>query len=72
MLCSQLSQADHPSHKSFGAPEHYEPLLPSTPNHINRDALTPNTLYSYGVNVVSGGFGYLPPCNPLHVDGDVV
>ena len=58
-LFNALLPADHPFNQIFGVPVGHEPLLPSTPNHINRGALAPNTLYSYGVTIVSGGFGVL-------------
>ena len=47
--------ANHPSHQRLGVPENYEPLRPRIQDHINRGTLSPNTFYSYGVTVVSGG-----------------
>ncbi|KAI9440174.1 hypothetical protein BJY52DRAFT_1129192 [Lactarius psammicola] len=58
-LFNALLPADHPSHETFGVPTGHEPLRLSMPNHINRGALAPNAFYSYGVTMVSGGFGVL-------------
>ena len=58
-LFNTLLPADHPSNQLFGVPEHYEPLRPSRPNHINCGVLAPNTFHSSGITVVSGGFGVL-------------
>ncbi|KAI9445981.1 hypothetical protein H4582DRAFT_2124596 [Lactarius indigo] len=53
-LFNALYSEDHPSNQRFGVPEYHEQLQP-VPNHMDRGALHPNTLYSYGVSVVSGG-----------------
>ncbi|KAH9174158.1 hypothetical protein EDB89DRAFT_1904657 [Lactarius sanguifluus] len=51
-LFNALLPADHPSHPSFGVPEHYEPLQPSVADHIVQ---SPNDFCSYGITVASGG-----------------
>ncbi|KAH8998274.1 hypothetical protein EDB86DRAFT_3076119 [Lactarius hatsudake] len=53
-LFNALHSENHPSNQRFGVPEDHEQLQP-VPNHIDRGALNPNTFYSYGVSVVSGG-----------------
>ncbi|KAH9070983.1 hypothetical protein EDB83DRAFT_2673770 [Lactarius deliciosus] len=53
-LFNALYSEIHPSNQRFGVPEDHEQLQP-IPNHIDRGALNPNTFYSYGVSVVSGG-----------------
>ena len=58
-LFNTLLPADHPSNKRYGVPEHYEPLQPSRPDHIDGGTLAPNTFHSSGITVVSGGFGVL-------------
>ncbi|KAH9032017.1 hypothetical protein EDB85DRAFT_1957290 [Lactarius pseudohatsudake] len=58
-LFNALLPEDHESHERFGVPENHEPLRPVVTNHINRRALSPNTFYSSGVTVLSGGFGVL-------------
>ena len=45
------------SQKCFGTPEYHEPLQPKGQDHIYCEDLNPNTLYSFGVNSTSGGFG---------------
>jgi hypothetical protein len=47
-LFNALLPADHQSNDTFGTPADHEPLLPSTPNHIIRGNLAPNTIYSGG------------------------
>ncbi|KAH9066169.1 hypothetical protein EDB87DRAFT_1589299, partial [Lactarius vividus] len=42
-----------------GAPHGHEPLPLPLQAHISRGTLNPNTVCSYGVDVVSGGFGAL-------------
>ncbi|KAH9163728.1 hypothetical protein EDB89DRAFT_482398 [Lactarius sanguifluus] len=58
-LFNALLPEDHESHERFGVPDDHEPLQPMVANHINRGVLTPNTLYSSGVTVLSGGFEVL-------------
>ncbi|KAH9038297.1 hypothetical protein EDB84DRAFT_1252557, partial [Lactarius hengduanensis] len=59
-LFNVLLPADDPSHESRGTPDDYEPLqLGRLQDHIDRGILSPNTFYSYGVNVVSGGLEVL-------------
>ncbi|KAH9165393.1 hypothetical protein EDB89DRAFT_304379 [Lactarius sanguifluus] len=53
-LFNALYSEDHPSNQRFSVPEDHEQLQP-VPNHIDRGTLNPNTFYSYGVSVVSGG-----------------
>ena len=54
-LFNALLPENHQSHQRFGVPEHYEPLLLSVSNHIDRGTLNPNNFCSYGVTVESGG-----------------
>ena len=54
-----LLPANHPSHERLGVPEDHEQLRPRMLDHINRGTLSPNTFYSYGVTVVSGGLEVL-------------
>ncbi|KAI9430012.1 hypothetical protein BJY52DRAFT_94949 [Lactarius psammicola] len=54
-IFNALLPANHPSHESLGVPEDHEQLRPRMQDHINRGTLSPNTFYSYGVTVVSGG-----------------
>jgi len=54
-IFNALLPANHPSHEKLGVPDDHEPLRPRMLDHINRGSLSPNTLYSYGVTVVSGG-----------------
>ncbi|KAF8269283.1 hypothetical protein EI94DRAFT_1015440 [Lactarius quietus] len=56
-LFNALLPANHPSHRRFGVPEHYEPLQPSVPDHIDHGTLNPNNFCSYGVTVESGESG---------------
>jgi hypothetical protein len=58
-LFNVLLPEDHESHERFGVPEGHEQLRPIVTNHINRGVLTPNTFYSSGVTILSGGFGVL-------------
>ncbi len=58
-LFNALLPEDHPSHKRLGVPEDHEQLRPRMQDHVNRGSLSPNTLYSYGVTVVSGGLEVL-------------
>ncbi|KAH9032022.1 hypothetical protein EDB85DRAFT_1890866 [Lactarius pseudohatsudake] len=54
-IFNALLPANHSSHEDLGVPEGHEPLRPRMQDHINRGTLSPNTFYSYGVTVVSGG-----------------
>lgn len=58
-LFNVLLPEGHVSHERFGVPEGHEQLQPVVAHHINRGVLTPNTFYSSGVTVLSGGFGVL-------------
>ncbi|KAH8998268.1 hypothetical protein EDB86DRAFT_2850011, partial [Lactarius hatsudake] len=59
-LFNVLLPADDPSHESRGTPDDHEPLqLGRLQDHIDRGILSPNTFYSYGVNIVSGGLEVL-------------
>jgi len=54
-LFNALLPENHLSHERLGVPGDHEPLRPRMQDHINRGTLSPNTFYSYGVTVVSGG-----------------
>lgn len=54
-IFNALLPANHPSHERLGVPEDHESLRPRMLDHLNRGNLSPNTFYSYGVTVVSGG-----------------
>ncbi len=58
-LFNALLPANHGSHERFGVPEGHEPLRLTVTNHINRRVLTPNTLHTHGVTVLSGGLEVL-------------
>ncbi|KAH9066175.1 hypothetical protein EDB87DRAFT_1732214 [Lactarius vividus] len=58
-LFNVLLPANDPSHQSRGTPDGHEPLPLRLQDHIDRGILSPNTFYSYGVNVVSGGLEVL-------------
>src|SRR6266404_7095850 len=58
-LFNALLKADDPSHERYGVPEHYEPLQPRRPDHIDSGTLKPNDFFSSGVKIVSGGLRVL-------------
>ena len=55
-LFNALLPADDPSHQRRGVPEYHEPLPLRLADHIDRGILVPNSFYSYGVHITSGGF----------------
>jgi len=57
-LFNALYSEIHPSNQRFGIPEDHEQFQPVL-NHVDRGTLNPNTFYSYGVTVVSGGLEVL-------------
>ncbi|KAI0248876.1 hypothetical protein BJV78DRAFT_1232159 [Lactifluus subvellereus] len=56
-LFNVLLPEDHPSHKNFGVPEHYEPLELKMKMHIYPSALSPIDFRSREVTVVSDELG---------------
>jgi hypothetical protein len=53
-LFNALLPADHPSHRTFGVPEHHVPLVPNPSEHIDVGTLKPSHLCSHGISVTTG------------------
>ena len=53
-LFNALLPADHPSHRTFGVPEHHVPLVPNPSEHIDVGTLKPSHLCSHGISVATG------------------
>ena len=52
-LFNALLAADHPSHRTFGVPEHHVSLVPNPSEHIDNGTLKPSHHCSHGITVTT-------------------